>query len=346
MPYKNTIKHSATVKQALQQLNTLANSLTLFVLNNKQQVIGTLTDGDIRRGLLDNKSIHDLVIDFMFKDFRYLKQGEFITDNIKQYRKLGIRLIPLLDENLRIIRIFDLHEKKSILPIDAVIMAGGRGSRLSPLTDKTPKPLLKVGNKPIIEYNIDRLNSYGISNLHITIKYLGQQLIDYFADGANKQMFIQYVEENDPLGTIGAVGLIKHFPNETILVMNSDLLTNINFEDLYLQFKEQNADMMVAAIPYEVKVPYAILEIQNEAIISFKEKPTYTHYANAGIYLIKKSMLDFIPKNAFYNATDLLETLIKQGYKVGYYPILGYWLDIGKPADFKKAQEDIKHLNL
>jgi NDP-sugar pyrophosphorylase family protein len=225
-------------------------------------------------------------------------------------------------------------------------MAGGEGQRLRPLTETTPKPLLKVGSKPIIEHGIDRLITFGINNFHISIKYLGEQMVDYFGDGSSKSVNISYVREEQKLGTAGALALVDDFRNDTILMMNSDLLTNIDFEDIYRNFKKSGSDLMVACIPYKVDVPYAILEMENDRVISLKEKPSYTYYSNAGIYIMKREVVDVIPKNEHFNATDLMDTLIAKGNKVGYYPILGYWLDIGKMDDFFKAQEDIKHIRL
>jgi NDP-sugar pyrophosphorylase family protein len=233
-------------------------------------------------------------------------------------------------------------KKKANLPIDAVIMAGGRGSRLRPLTDSVPKPLLKVGGKPIIEYNVERLNEFGIKSVHISINYLGDQLIEYFGDGEEIKMPIYYITEDTPLGTIGAVASAKNLTQEYVLVMNSDLLTNINFEDFFMTFVDGNADMIVATTPYQVNIPYAVMELDGNKVLSFKEKPTVTYYSNAGIYLFKRSLVSSIPVNEFFNATDLMQAVIKAGKRLIHYPIKDYWLDIGKHEDFEKAQEDIK----
>jgi NDP-sugar pyrophosphorylase family protein len=225
-------------------------------------------------------------------------------------------------------------------------MAGGRGQRLSPLTDTIPKPLLKVGDKSIIQHNIDRLSFFGIDDFWISINYLGEIIKDQIGAGNEKNININYVNEQKPLGTIGAISNIDEFKHEHILITNSDILTNLDYEDFYLQFMNNNADMAVVTIPYEVKVPYAVLETKNSSIISLKEKPTYTYYSNAGIYLIKRDVLKYIPQGEFYNTTDLIETLIAKNKKVFSYPMLGYWLDIGNPEDFLKANNDIKNLKL
>ena len=236
-----------------------------------------------------------------------------------------------------------LKKQKSYLPIDAVLMAGGKGERLRPLTEKTPKPLIKVGDKAIIDYNIDRLISYGLKHINVTINYLGDQIEEHFAIPKNG-IKVETVREPKFLGTIGSIQFVKEFQNDTILVMNSDLFTNIDYEDFYLHFKEHDADMSVAAVPYNVSIPFGIFDLNGREIKGIKEKPTYHHYANAGIYLIKKEVLKYIPDNEFFNATDLIEELVKQRMKVIRFPITGYWIDIGQHSELEKAKELVKHL--
>ncbi|PCJ84837.1 MAG: nucleotidyltransferase [Flavobacteriales bacterium] len=345
---KNIIKNNFSIRQALVALNELGKkaNLTLFVLNSDEQLIATLTDGDIRRALLAGKTLDDSIDDIMHKGFRSLKENGFELGTLRNFREAELELIPLLDDENRIIRIIDLNETQSLLPIDAVIMAGGEGKRLLPLTEKKPKPLLKIGEKPILDYAVNRLRRFGISNIHISVNYLKEKIIGHFGNGKGNFVNIQYVEETEPLGTMGAVSLINNFRNDYVLVMNSDLLTNIDFEDLFLTFIEKKADMAVASIPYKIRVPYATLEVNDNIVNSFKEKPTFTYYSNAGIYLMKKELVDFIPKNTRFDATDLMEKVIAEKLKLISYPILGYWLDIGRPEDYEKAQEDIKHLKL
>jgi NDP-sugar pyrophosphorylase family protein len=223
-------------------------------------------------------------------------------------------------------------------------MAGGKGTRLRPLTEHTPKPLLKVGDKPIMEHNLDRLALYGIDDFWISVKYLGEQIEDYFGNGSNKSINLRYVWEDKPLGTIGAVSKINDFKHDYVLLTNSDLLTNLDYEHFFLDFKKTDADLAVVTIPYQVNIPYAVLETSNGHVVNFKEKPTYTYYSNGGIYLIKKSALSYLPKEDFFNATDLMEKLIEVGKKVVSYPLSGYWLDVGKHEDFEKAQRDLQQI--
>jgi dTDP-glucose pyrophosphorylase len=344
--FDNTVKAGVSAKEALAKLDEVIGSKTLFVLDGDKKLIGTLTDGDIRRGLLKGTDIEANVEEFISTDFRYLQKNNYSVAQLEKLRKDEIKLVPLLDENKCLINVIDFSFYKSFLPIDAIIMAGGKGERLKPLTDTIPKPLLKVGDKPIIEHNIDRLVAFGIQNIHVSVKYLAEKIVDYLGDGSEKGISIQYIYENEALGTIGAAGLIENFEQDKILIMNSDLLTDIDYEDFFQMFEETNADMAIATIPYNVNVPYAVLEVDGNIIKSFKEKPIYTYYSNAGIYLLKKSILDLIPKHEFFNATDLMELLISKQYKVVSYPVRSYWLDIGKHDDFNKAQNDIDHIRL
>jgi len=337
------IADTFSVKETLQKLNESLGR-TLFVLDTKEKLIGTVSDGDIRRGLLREVHIEDSVINVMNKNFKHLKQKDGNKNKIHDLKQGSITLIPVLDEQGKLISIVDITKKRGVLPLDAVIMAGGKGKRLRPLTLKTPKPLLKVGDKPIIEYNIDRLSLFGINHLNISVNYLGEQLVDYFGDGSSHDISIKYVWEEKPLGTIGSLNLIDTFHNDYILLMNSDLLTNIDFEDLFNDLIDKKGDMIVATIPYKVNIPYGVVETTGNFVKSLKEKPTYTYYSNAGIYIFKKECLNLIPKKDFFNATDLIEKLLSENRNVVNYPILSYWLDVGKHEDFKKAQEDIKHI--
>jgi dTDP-glucose pyrophosphorylase len=343
------INIAESARKALRILSSLPDnsSLTLFVVDDNELLKGTVTDGDIRRGLLNNLEISQSIELFMNPDFKYLTKTLSFTLDLKNFRNQGLGLIPLLDINKQLIEIIDLKKRKAALPITALIMAGGRGERLKPLTDTLPKPMLSIGDKPIIEHNIDRLISFGVKNFYISVRYLKESIISYLGDGSSKGVKISYIEETNPLGTIGSITILDNINHEDILVMNSDILTNIDFEDFYNSYKLQNSDMMLASIPYEVAVPYAVLNTKNQFIQSFEEKPNYTYYSNGGIYLMKFSLKNKLEYDKSCNATDLMEILLQENKNgLTHYPILGYWLDIGKHADYLKAQDDIKHINL
>ncbi|SFG32996.1 nucleotidyltransferase family protein [Pontibacter chinhatensis] len=341
---KHIIETKSPIKIALAQLNELAADAILFVVDEKDKLIGSLTDGDVRRGFLKGLTLDDTVDNFIQLNPKFLQRGTYTIDEVISYRNYDYKIIPVLCKEGKIVNVVNFRFLKSYLPVDGVLMAGGRGERLRPLTDSTPKPLLKIGNKPIIEHNIDRLRNFGIDDIWITVRYLGKQLQDYFHDGSSKHINVKYVWEDKPLGTLGALSKIQDFQHDYILISNSDLLTNLDYEDFFLDFIKNDAALSVVTIPYTVDVPYAVLETENNIIKSFKEKPTYTYYSNGGIYLVKKEILQYIPNNSFFNATDLMEVLIEKGHKVNSYPLRGYWLDIGKHEDFKKAQADIHHI--
>lgn len=344
---KHCIHQNDGVKTALAQLDKIAPDSILFVVDDQNKLIGSLTDGDLRRGFIANLGFDDSLLNFIKKNPIAIHLNNYTLTQLQRYKELDYKIIPILDDGNVIVDILNFRHQHTIIPADAVLMAGGKGKRLMPLTATTPKPLLKVGDKPIIEYNIDRLIQCGVKHMNISINYLGEQLVDYFGDGSNKGAKISYAREVQPLGTIGSILLVEEFKFDDIIVMNSDILTNIDFADFYTTYKNSGADMAVAATSYQVDVPYAVLEVneQNE-VQSLKEKPRYTYYSNAGIYIIKKELLKLIPVNEFYDITDLMDVILASAKKLITYPITGYWLDIGKHEDFKKAQEDIKHIKL
>jgi dTDP-glucose pyrophosphorylase len=341
---EHLILSGSKVKEALLQFNKLSLDAILFVVDAQDILIGALTDGDVRRGLLKGFTIDSCIDEIIQDNPRFITKGENNLEKIIAFREGDFRIIPVVDENQRVVNVINFRKIRSYLPIDAVIMAGGRGQRLIPLTNITPKPLLKVGNKSIMEHNLDRLALYGIDDFWVSLKYLGEQIENYFGRGTEKNIKIEYIWENEPLGTIGAVSNISNFEHDYILVTNSDLLTNVDYEQFFLEFLKRGADLAVLTIPYQVSIPYAVLETNNGKVKSFKEKPTYTYYSNGGIYLMKKEMLKFIPKNTFFNATDLMKELIKNDYKVISFPFSGYWLDVGKHEDFEKAHIDIHNI--
>ena len=341
------ILYNNSILNALKQLDAVSDNgmLTLFVIDESNHVIGSLTDGDCRRALIKGAGLTDSVATVMRNDFTYIDDDNYSSGLISFIRQKDIKLVPYLYKDKTVKKILDFSNGKSYLPIDAVLMAGGKGERLRPLTLNIPKPLLKVGGKAIIDYNIDNLFHYGIDTINVTVHYLAEQIESHFKDEKNG-VKINCIHEGDTfLGTIGGIQQIKEWHNDTILLMNSDLFTNINLEAFYQHFLQNEADISVAAFPYTVNIPYGIFELEGvRDITGIKEKPSYYYYANAGIYLFKKELVGLIPRNTFYDATDFLTDLIAKHYKVIRFPISGYWIDIGKPADFQKVQELAEHL--
>jgi dTDP-glucose pyrophosphorylase len=338
-----TIFKKASCLEALKKLDLEKSNQTLFVLDENERLIGTVTNGDIRRGLIRGLTLESEIQQYSYRNFRFINNKINVSE-IRKLRDEGRKVLPKLNASGQIEKIYDLSRLHSILPLQAVIMAGGRGERLKPLTDHTPKPMLPLGDKPIIEHNIDRLILFGIDTITISVRYLSEQIMNYFGNGSTKGISINYIKEDIPLGTIGCLSLIENITEETILVLNSDLFTNIDLEQFYLDFINAEADMAVASIPYSIDIPYAIMELNDNCITSFKEKPKNTYYANAGIYILKKECIQHIPQKKMFNATDLMNTIISKNGKLIHSPITGYWIDIGKHDDYTKAKEIWRHI--
>ena len=340
---KHIISSDIALIEALRRINKLAlEPLVLFVVNGKEQMVGTLTDGDSRRALIAGASLTDSVDKVMHRNFNFLRRG--VNDDVQHLHEQKVKrmkLVPILDDEDHIVEIVNLDKYITRLPIDAVLMAGGKGERLRPLTEKTPKPLLEVGGKCIIDHNVDRLISYGVKHINVTINYLGEQIEEHFAtprDGIQVRTF----REPKFLGTIGSIKFVDTFYNDTVLVMNSDLFTNVDYEDFFLHFQMHDAEMSVAAVPISIQL--GILDLDGRDVKGLIEKPKYNYYANAGIYLIKKRALAEIPEDTFFHATHLVEKLIAQGKKVIRYPLNGTWIDIGTHQEYERAKELVKHL--
>jgi dTDP-glucose pyrophosphorylase len=336
------ISKETTIIEALVRLDYLTKDAILFIIDSEDKLIGSLTDGDVRRGMIRGLSTSESVLSIIQPTPRFLRKGELDIDKVIEYRNGNYRILPILDKDHKVVSVINFRETRSYLPIDAVIMAGGRGERLKPLTNTVPKPLLVIGDKPIMAHTVDRLALFGIDDFWVSLNYLGDQIEKYFGDGFEQNIKIKYIWEDQPLGTIGAVSKIEDFEHEYILITNSDVLTNIDYEHFFLDFINSGADFAVVSIPYEVSIPYAVLETVDGTVTSLKEKPTYTYYSNGGIYLMKRAVLAHLPKNDHFNTTDLMEKLLELNYKVISYPLIGYWLDVGRHEDFEKAQRDIK----
>lgn len=341
---RHIINIDATVRDAVAGLNLLSgDAMTLIVVDNDGTPAGTVTDGDVRRALLQGISLADSVDKVMNRNFKSVSRDNVDVAFIKEMRQGGIRLLPVIDNGGHLVDIIDLKKVSSLLPLSALIMAGGKGERLRPMTLTVPKPLLEIEGKAIIDYNVEALAHVGVDEIVVSTAYLAAKLEEHFAQpvaGVN----VRTLREDTPRGTIGALAdalpMLRH---DTILVMNSDLLTDVAFDDMYLRHVGEGADITVAAIPYTVSVPYAIMSTQGSRVTSLEEKPTYSLYANGGIYMISKELAATVPSEGRYDATDLIDDAIAAGKKVVYFPINGTWIDVGTPADFRHAADIMKY---
>lgn len=333
MMNRHLISGSAPIVEALEAVNRLSgDTMTLFAVDEDSRLLGSLTDGDVRRALLNGKSLSDSVGDICKRDCLTISRGLFESAKLASARARGITLLPIVEDGI-IVSLLDLKKQRGLVPADAVLMAGGAGERLRPLTARTPKPLLPVGGKPIIRHNVDLLHAFGINNIFVTVNYLKEQLVDYFAEDDD----ITCVEEPKRMGTIGSLSLIEGFRAPHVIVMNSDLLTDIDLEAMYLKHIETEAWLTMASVPYTVSVPFAIIDHKGDAVNGLTEKPTYNYYANAGIYMMRREALDYIRKGEYMDATDLIDELLAAGRRVSLFNIEGRWLDIGSPDDYRHA---------
>lgn len=333
-----TLSKGATIRDALEALNRSGGHQTVFVLDADGHLCGSVTDGDVRRGLLAGSTVDGMVSDVMNSSPKHLVEGEDASELVGSLKAKGIRLLPVIDAHGRLVQIKDLEGLESILPIEALIMAGGRGQRLRPYTDSMPKSLVPVGGKPIIEHTLGLLRRYGIERTSIAVNYLREHIMGHVGDGSSFGLQVRYVQEDQPLGTAGALGLLTDLRYDTILLMNSDLLTDVALDAMYRRFKASNADLAIATTDHVVDLPYAVLDVEGDRVRSFREKPSVAYPCNAGIYMMKRELLQRIPHGVPRNATDILQDLLDRGGVVVAFPISGTWFDIGKHEDLERAR--------
>lgn len=321
-----------------------------LVVDGGRHLVSTITDGDIRRAILNNIGLDEPVA-------RLLKQkagtpyAQPVTARLDDSRATHLKLLqdnniahlPLLDEDQRVVDLVTLDQlvAKGNLPLQAVIMAGGYGTRLRPLTEDTPKAMLPVGDTPLMEIIVGQLQQAGIYRVHLTVHHQSEKMIDHFGDGQEFGVHMTYVAEDRPLGTVGALGLMDQ-PEDTMLVINGDILTQVDFQAMLAFHQEHKAELTVAVQQYQLNVPYGVIEVDGPAVRGLVEKPVMNYFINAGIYLLEPSVHGSIPTGERYDMTELIQYLIDEGRSVAAFPIHEKWLDIGQHADYEKAQEMIK----
>tara|TARA_Y100000385_G_C13107308_1_gene648990 strand:+ start:3150 stop:4196 length:1047 start_codon:yes stop_codon:yes gene_type:complete len=335
------ISISTTIKEALKVISDGAMQLALVVDEN-DKLIGTVTDGDIRRGLLNGLDLESLVESVVFETPTIAKENDSKDSILKLALSKKLRQIPIIDNSGRVIGIHIIDElvKPNKKTNKVILMVGGLGSRLGSLTKDTPKPMLKVGDKSILLTIVETFASHGYTNIIMCVNYKSNVIKDYFGDGSDFGVSIEYVLENQRMGTAGALSLLKEIPTEPFFVMNGDLLTNIDFEQIHKYYLSNTALGLMCVRDYDYQVPYGVINTKKNRIFSVEEKPVHKFFVNAGIYMLSPEVLKFIPKNEFYNMTTLFEKLISKDINLISYPIKGYWLDIGRFEEYKRANED------
>jgi len=345
-----SIAPDSSIRQAMACIGRNEKGIVL-ITDEERRLLGTITDGDVRRAMLAGQSL-DAPIGELLTCKVNSPYPEPVTAPIGTERSalLGlmrehvVRHVPLLDNDGRVVGLVTLDEllPDQVLPLQAVIMAGGFGTRLRPLTEDLPKPMLPVGDRPLMELIIEQLHHAGIRRVNITTHYMSEKIVEHFGDGCDFGVELDYVTEEQPLGTAGALGLMK-VPDEPLLVINGDILTRMDFRAMLDYHREQDADLTVGVRKYDLQVPYGVIECEGPRVRQVREKPLLRFFVNAGIYLLEPSVHHYIPTGCHFDMTDLIQRLLEEKRPVVSFPIVEYWLDIGRSVDYEQAQEDLRN---
>jgi dTDP-glucose pyrophosphorylase len=344
------VKLETTLREVIACIDRNSKGIAL-VIDSEGQLLATISDGDIRRAILENVNLDDSVQSLLVKRNTTTAGHAPVTvllgtsdaDLLHVMNKAEIRQIPIVDAAGRVMDMAFLNDlvREYELPITAVVMAGGFGNRLRPLTDQTPKPMLPVGDRPILERTIEQLKNTGIRRVSLTTHYRAEAISDHFRDGKDFGVAIDYVHEDQPLGTAGAIRLLEQI-DEPLLVINGDILTHVDFRAMLAYHQKHQACLTVGVRQYDLQVPYGVMECEGPNILGVSEKPRMQFLVNAGIYLMEPCARNYIPGDRKFDMTDLIQSLIREQRTVVSFPILEYWLDIGQHADYEKANSDFK----
>lgn len=344
---KLCVRPEDPIRDAIRRIDEGHHGIAL-VTDAEGRLVGAITDGDIRRAILAGTELDAPVTTFLSAKVATAPPHPVAvaveTDSdvlMELMRSHSVRQIPLLDEQGRVV---DLVVLEDLVPLSrpamgAVIMAGGFGKRLLPLTEDLPKPMLPIGGRPLLEHIIEQLHLAGIRHANVSTHYKPEKIIEHFGDGQAFGIKLNYVNEDLPLGTGGALGLMAA-PNETQLVINGDILTQVDFRAMLAFHQDNHAEMTVAVRQYEVQVPYGVVECHGARISGLREKPVVPFLVNAGVYLLEPSVYQLIPNGESFNMTDLICWLIDADRPVISFPIREYWLDVGQHNDYTRAQDD------
>ena len=335
------IIQTATVKDALTVMDKSALQI-VFVVNEENRLLGAVTDGDVRRSLLRGEVLSAPVERIMNVHPVVALQGTGRATLLRLMRSNVIRQIPLVDAENHLVGLAQMEELLYPSKRDniVVLMAGGLGKRLRPLTDTTPKPLLKVGTKPILETILESFLDAGFHRFYFAVNYKSQMIEDYFGDGSRFGAEIDYLHEKKRMGTAGALYFLPELPKEPIIVMNGDLLTKVDFGEFLDYHIGQGSVATMAVREYNYQVPYGVIDFDGERIKAIKEKPSHSFFVNAGIYVLSPEAVAHVAKEEFFDMPQLFEALISEGKKTTIFPVYEYWLDIGRMDDFYRAQEE------
>jgi len=334
---KFTIDIHSTIKEAMQAINDNYKEV-VFVIDRNDVLRGIITDGDIRRALLANRGFDYPAAKIMTRDYFSLDSSSDRTTALDIMKARSIRHIPIIDKNKELIGIHFLDELlgSQLKPNSAVIVAGGLGTRLRPMTEKCPKSMVLVAGRPILERLILHLVGYGIRKIYISINYMGEVIKKYFKDGNNYGCAIEYIEETSPLGTGGPLSILPK-QKHPVIVMNGDLVTQINIDSLINFHNNTKLDATICAKGFQVEIPFGVINEKNNKLVELKEKPTQEHLINAGIYVFNPNVISLIPKNTEFPITNIFHLMQKKGMGTGVYVLDENWIDVGRMNELKKA---------
>jgi dTDP-glucose pyrophosphorylase len=330
------------IKVALQQLDKLGMKIAL-VLDKDRQLLGTISDGDFRRGMLRGLTLEDVVGKIMNKDPRSITEGASTVEILELMNNFKISQIPIVNRDKQVIGLHLWHEvtAQSKYSNVMIIMAGGRGSRLHPQTENIPKPMLLVAGTPILEHIIKRAKNQGFQNFIVSLCYLGEIIEKYFGDGQKFGVNIEYIREESPLGTAGALSLLQNKPKSAFIVTNGDVITDINYFDFLEFHRVQSAVMTVAVHTYDFQIPYGVVKIKDLDVTSYEEKPVISNLINSGVYALNPEILNLVKEQIFVDMPEILEMAKDLNKKVIVYPMHESWIDIGRPIDLDNANKSI-----
>ena len=334
------INQNASIKEALEVIDKGAIKVAV-VLSDDGLLLGMLNDGDIRRALLKGMSLGDSIAGIINKHPVVANINDTKERILELANEKKLHQIPIIS-NGKLIGIQDIREflAPKNKPNKVILMVGGLGTRLRPLTNDVPKPMLDVGNKPILHTIVENFAKYGYTDIIMCVNYKSEIIKEYFGNGDKFGVKIEYVLESKRMGTAGALSLLKERPKDDFFVMNGDLLTNVNFEYLHEYHKDSNALASICIRKYEMQVPYGVVNVRANKVTSIEEKPTQSFFVSAGIYMFSPIVLDFIPKGVFYDMPTLFSELLKHDFPIHPFPIREYWLDIGRMDEYRRANDE------
>lgn len=336
---KCSVSPDTPIRDVLQAIERGTVQIAL-VIGDGDKLLGTVTDGDVRRGILAGADLGDSIEGYYNRNPVIMRQGEDEASVYERMKRRFVNQVPVINDCGQVV---DFIVNPDLLPVQTsgvsvVLMAGGLGSRLRPLTEHCPKPLLKVGGKPILEIILGKFSDYGFRDFYLSVNYKADMIRDYFGDGSKFGVNITYVTEDEPMGTAGALGLLPECPNSPLIVMNGDLLTEVNYKQLLDFHYEQKATATMCVREYDLQVPYGVVKTNKHRLLKIEEKPNHSFFVNAGIYVLSPEVLDMIPAGKPLDMPVLFDRIVATGGEVVVFPIREYWLDIGRMDDFKRAQ--------